>query len=320
MRQTRSEATPVEWQATESRRLDVFLATRPEVKSRSEAKRLVEARTVKVNGKVKTKVSLALKAGDTVSLSPIDLTRAEVDNRGTGSVPLEILYEDDDCLVLNKSAGVAVHPGTGMTDAEPTILHSLEAIFAKRALPFSISKVLVHRLDKETTGCLLIAKNPRAHMLLQKQFAERKVSKSYLALVSGAPSPPRAIIDSPIGRHVSERMKMTVYHMSRGREARTAYETLGSSRGTSLLLCDLLTGRTHQARVHLTSIGHPVLGDARYGMAASRKLERQLGIDFLCLHAWKLQFTSLKKKRRVEVESPLSKRFASLLRTLRLKV
>jgi len=160
-------------------------------------------------------------------------------------------------------------------------------------------------LDKETTGCLLIAKTEKAHTFLQKQFADRTVKKTYLALVAGVPSPPSAIIDAPIGRNLVNRTLMSIFKTRSSREAKTTYRTLEVRVNCTLLECDLHTGRTHQIRVHLRSIGHPILGDSSYGTHESKKITKGLGINGLCLHAQKLSFNTLSHKR-VDVEAPLS--------------
>ncbi|MBP7114563.1 MAG: RluA family pseudouridine synthase, partial [Candidatus Peribacteraceae bacterium] len=157
-----------------------------------------------------------------------------------------------------------------------------------------------------------------AHLTLQKQFADRSVQKTYLTVVAGVPYPASAIIDAPIGRHSQERTKMSVYQATATRHAKTTYRTIGKTDDVALLACDLHTGRTHQIRVHLKSIGHPVLGDPSYGSGQSEDIAQKNDIDFLCLHAWKLSFTSPSKKK-VDVMSTLPKNFSALLKRLEIK-
>ena len=192
-----------------------------------------------------------------------------------------------------------------MSKEDATILDGLRFLFQDRKLPFSESEVLVHRLDKETTGCLLIAKNPKAHLALQKQFETRTVEKFYLALVAGVPSPKAATIDAPIGRHTGDRTRMSIVQVGKTRNALTTYRTLSSAQGIALLSCELHTGRTHQIRVHLQSIGHPILGDEKYGSTASLKITAAMQVDFLCLHAWKLSFVSPTTKKKISVSCSL---------------
>lgn len=298
-------------------RLDQFLTAKAGIKSRGEAQRLIQAGLVTVNGKVLKKASA--KVSEIDKLEWKDFPVAPVPKAAKVSVKLPVLFEDNHCMVINKPAGVSVHPGSGMEPDEETILSALKPLFRERKLPFSEPEILVHRLDKETTGCLLIAKNPKAHLALQKQFADRTVSKTYLAFVSGIPSPAAAMIDAPIGRNATNRTTMSVLQATAAREARTTYRTLGTAKGAALLACELHTGRTHQIRVHLKSIGHPILGDTTYNTDVSGDLAVKLDIDFLCLHAWKLEFKSPSGKK-VAVKCPPLKNLAAVLKKLKIAV
>ena len=210
---------------------------------------------------------------------------------------MQTLYEDNSCFVLDKPAGVNVGE-----------------------LPYEF---LVHRLDKETTGCLLIAKTADSLDLLQRQFKERTVQKAYLALVTGIPQYKHAIIDAPIGRNIAERTKMGVSRIAKRREAQTEYRVLQTGNNVALLKCLPKTGRTHQIRVHLKSIGHPIIGDAKYGKnchgerclpgEALAKTGRTMTSMPLCLHAWKLSFDS-PVGMLVQVEAPLPKEFLEVLK------
>ena len=139
---------------------------------------------------------------------------------------------------------------------------------------------------------------------LQKQFQERSVQKTYLAIVAGVPDPPEAVIDAPVGRNLLNRIKMSILGAGKSREAKTSYRTISATGRCSLLACDLHTGRTHQIRVHLSSIGHPILGDRKYGSSQSRSLDKEYGIESVCLHAWKLQFQT-QSAGAVTVTAPL---------------
>lgn len=298
-------------------RIDQFLAMQEGIKSRSTAQKLLDAGLVYCKGKRVKKSSYKVEGGDIVSYSLPAL--APVPESSVSSVKLPVLFEDDYCMVIEKPAGIAVHAGNGMKKEEETIITALKPLFKKRKLSFSEGEVLVHRLDRETTGCLLIAKTPAAHMKLQKQFADRSVEKTYLTMVAGIPYPASAIIDAPIGRHSQERTKMSVYQATATRQAKTTYRTIGKTEDAALLACDLHTGRTHQIRVHLKSIGHPVLGDPSYGSGQSEDIAQKNDIDFLCLHAWKLSFVSPSKKK-VDVVCELPKNFAGLLKKLEIKI
>lgn len=290
------------WIVKAPSRLDAFLANQVEDLSRSRIQKLIEIGKVEVNGKRVTKTSRSVRVGDTV------VATGELEPHVTEVKPtdleLTILYEDDACLVIDKPAGFAVHPGAAMDQSEVTILNGIAHLFDERSLPFSEDAVLVHRLDKETTGALLIAKTPKAHEALQQQFESRSVSKTYLALVAGVPSPAAAVIDAPIGRNLTDRTKMSVLKTSVSREAKTTYRTVAATGEVALVECDLHTGRTHQVRVHLFSIGHPILGDRAYASSESQKLSDRYGIDSVCLHAWKLSFVS-PLGEKVEVVAPL---------------
>lgn len=295
-------------------RLDQVLAHKEAIKSRTVAQKMIAEKLVKLNGVVMTKASIRTSSGDRIEVtlpSPISVG----DDQSKSKTILPILYEDDFCIVINKPAGVVVHPGSGMKTRQETVLSALKPLFAKRKLPFSEGEVLVHRLDKDTTGCMIIAKTPKAHLFLQKQFAERTVMKTYIALAFGRPHEKTATIDAPIGRHNTLRTKMSIHQAVRSRSAQTTYRTLVWGHGVSLLECDLHTGRTHQIRVHLAGIGHPVLGDPTYGSNASQAHSEALGIHSLLLHAKHLEFQSPSKKS-VIVEAPIPKTFQKILETL----
>ncbi|MFH0770430.1 MAG: RluA family pseudouridine synthase [Candidatus Peregrinibacteria bacterium] len=284
-------------------RLDVFLhRTEPDI-SRVQAGQLVRGGCVLVNGRVTRKPAHVVRSGDTVSVTN---TREPASETHITPVDLHlpILFEDSACLVIAKPAGIAVHPAPGLKRGEPTLLHGIAFLFRKKHIPFSADSVLVHRLDRETTGCVLIAKSKKAHAFLQKQFAERSIAKRYLAIVAGIPDPPSALIDAPLGRNLTERTKMSVLKTSVSREARTTYHTLQRGKHVALLACDLHTGRTHQIRVHLASVGHPLLGDGKYASSSSRRLTEEYGIENLCLHAWQLTFRSSADDQEHTVRAP----------------
>jgi 23S rRNA pseudouridine1911/1915/1917 synthase len=280
-----------EWIATDTGRLDIFLTAQGAAISRIKARDMVKAGSVLVNGRIARKAALVLKPGDQVQASDSgeQVTETRLDK---ADLKLEVLYEDKACIVISKPAGVTVHPGAGLPKEEATILHGIAHLFHERKIPFSSSATLVHRLDKETTGCLLIAKTPEAHKELQKQFESRTVKKIYLAIVAGVPDPLSAVIDASIGRSTSNRTKMSILGTARTREAKTTYRTIASSDDAALLSCELHTGRTHQIRVHLHAIGHPILGDRTYHTPTSDRLSEKYDVHAVALHAWKLAFNS----------------------------
>jgi 23S rRNA pseudouridine1911/1915/1917 synthase len=228
-----------------------------------------------------------------------------------------VLYEDDQVLVVDKPAGLTVHPGAGRRTG--TLVHQL--LGRGRALSSVGAPArpgIVHRLDRETSGCLLIARTDAAHHALAAQFRRRQVEKEYRALVWGAPRRPCARIEAPVGRHPVHRTLMSTRSRS-GRAAVTEYRVLSSAAGVSWLALDLKTGRTHQIRVHLASIGHPVVGDALYGgrRRGSGAAEEALrDCPRLILHARRLAFTQPASGQRLEVEAPLPEDISRLLAAL----
>jgi 23S rRNA pseudouridine1911/1915/1917 synthase len=209
-------------------------------------------------------------------------------------IPLDILYEDPAILVLNKPAGLVVHPGAG--NREGTLVNALLFHCAGLSVIGGEERPgIVHRLDKETSGCLLVAKSDAAHRALSAQFADRLVQKTYLALVEGVPRMPHGKIEASISRHAVHRQKMTV--SERGRESVTQYRVLGSSLGKTLMECQPRTGRTHQIRVHLKHLGHPIVGDPLYG--------RRSGHLRHFLHAWKISFTHPESGKPIGFCAPL---------------
>lgn len=308
-----------EWVADTAGRLDIFIASNHPHISRMQSGAAIRAGSVLVNGRVMRKPAHILQPGDSVQMSqegePVSETRLEVMD-----LHLTVLYEDDACMVINKPAGIPVHPGAGIPKDAPTILHGVVHLFQERSIPFSSASVLVHRLDKDTTGALLIAKTPTAHKELQKQFEDRTVSKQYLAVVAGVPNPPAAMIEAAIGRSTANRTKMTVLGAGKSRAAKTTYHTLSHSDVAALLACDLHTGRTHQIRVHLQTIGHPILGDPTYLTSKSEDLTARYAITSLCLHAWTLTFRSPADDTEREVRAAPPSTFVKVCERLSLEI
>ena len=282
-------------------RLDLYIARRCPELSRTQAQRLIGEGRVDVNG-IPGKPSLKVFAGDRIV---VNVPAAHTSDLTPEDIPVRIVYEDDDLLVVDKPAGLTVHPAPG----HPT--HTLvNAVLSHLpGLPETGDRLrpgVVHRLDKDTSGLIIIAKNSRAHLNLSDQFRQRSVGKTYLALVEGKLEPPDGVIEAPIGRDRSHRERMAVVDEEHGRAARTGYHVVRHVGGHSLLEVKPETGRTHQIRVHLAAIGHPVAGDRVYGAKAS-------GFPRQFLHAHRLAFNLPSNGRRVEFESPLPADLAETL-------
>ena len=259
-------------------RLDLFLVKSLPEFSRSRIQQLIREGFVRLNGAT-TRPHQSVRTGDKIEVTEPPPEKIQTEPE---AIPLTILYEDDDLIVVNKASGMTVHPGAGHREHTlvSALLHhcsTLSGIGGKER------PGIVHRLDKETSGCLVAAKNDVAHWELSKQFAARTVEKIYLALVAGKLRKEKGVIENKIGRHAVHRQRMSV-SSPRGRSAITEYRVLRSNEQASLVECKLHTGRTHQIRVHLHHLGHPVLGDKIYGPRVAKDFSRQM------LHAWKLGF------------------------------
>ncbi|MCJ7604921.1 MAG: RluA family pseudouridine synthase [Dehalococcoidales bacterium] len=272
-------------------RLDKFVGDRCPELSRTHARKLVDDGFITVNGHT-AKPSLKLEAGDTVNVT---VPPEEPATLAPEDIPLSILYEDKDVLVIDKPAGLPVHPAPGHPDHTlvNAVLNYLPELSAD-ADP--LRPGIVHRLDMDTSGIILVAKNRVAQANLSAQFSSRSVAKTYLVLVKGKLEPERGIIDAAIGRDSRNRQRMAV--VEKGREARTDYKVVRYIGNYTLAEIKPETGRTHQIRVHLNAIGFPVVGDATYGVTVPF-LSRQF------LHAHKLKFKLPSSGEEVEFESPL---------------
>lgn len=256
----------------EGQRLDRFIALRRQEISRSRLQRLIADGHVKVNGGL-ARPSTRLRAGLRVTVS---VPGPRPSHLVPQHMPLEVVYRDQDLLVIDKPAGLTVHPAPGHPDR--TLANAVLALCPDiEGLGAPQRPGIVHRLDKDTSGLIVIARNERAHAELADQFKERQVSKAYLALVQGVPQPSGAVIDGPILRHPRHRTRMAV--VEGGKPASTRYSTEAHYKGCTLLEVRPVTGRTHQIRVHLASVGHPLVGDTTYG-----KAHPGLGRHFLHAH------------------------------------
>ncbi len=259
-------------------RLDQFLAKELPEYSRSRLQQLIRSGFVRLN-KQTTRPRQIVRGGDKIHLIEPPLEKIEMRPE---PIPLDVLFEDDDLIVINKPADLTVHPGAGQR--EHTLVNALLShCTTLSGIGGKERPGIVHRLDKETSGCLVVAKNDIAHRELSKQFAARTVEKIYLALVAGKLRKPTGVIEENIGRHPVQRKRMSV-SSKRGRAAKTEYRVIRSSDQASLVECRLHSGRTHQIRVHLHHLGHPVLGDKIYAPRFAKNFHRQM------LHAWKLGF------------------------------
>jgi 23S rRNA pseudouridine1911/1915/1917 synthase len=287
-------------------RLDQFLARELPQFSRSRLQTLIRKENVKLNGAPARPRDL-VRTGDRIEVN--EPPPEKIDNRPE-PIPLDVLDEDDDLIVINKPAGLVVHPGAG--HREHTLVNALLHHFPKLSgIGGKERPGIVHRLDKETSGCLVVAKTDEAHRALAKQFANRAVEKIYLALVAGKLRKIVGIIDEKIGRHPVYRQRMSIAP-KRGREAKTGYRVRSSSGKMSLIECTLHSGRTHQIRVHLHHLGHPVLGDKIYGAKYAKGFPRQM------LHAWKLAFQHPLTREWKEFEAPVPQDFREAAKLLEL--
>ena len=283
-------------------RIDRYLASELRQFSRTRLQHLIRHGFVRLNGKA-VRARDPIRSGDRIQVCEPPLEKTENEPE---AIPLEILFEDQDLLVINKPAGLVVHPGAG--HREHTLVNALlHHCPTLSGIGGQERPGIVHRLDKETSGCLVVAKNDEAHRALSSQFAARTVEKVYLALVSGKLRKSSGVIEAHIGRHPVHRQRMTIAR-SRGRAAKTGYRVLRSGENASLIECQLHSGRTHQIRVHLHHLGHPVFGDKVYAPKLAKEFPRQM------LHAWKLGFEHPRNRERKVFEAPLPDDYRDALR------
>ncbi|MEP6698270.1 MAG: RluA family pseudouridine synthase [Verrucomicrobiota bacterium] len=285
-------------------RLDRFLAEALADFSRARLQTLIRDGFVRLNGQPPRTRDL-VRTGDVVELEEPAVEKIEAQPE---EMALDIIFEDDDLLVLNKPPGLVVHPGAG--HRQHTLVNALLAHCQNLSgIGGRERPGIVHRLDKDTSGCLVVAKNDVTHRDLSKQFAARTLEKIYLALVVGVPRKLTGTIDAAITRHPVHRQKMSIGR-TRGRSAKTEYRVLRSGEGISLIECTLHSGRTHQIRVHLHHLGHPVLGDKLYGAKHAENFPRQM------LHAWKLGFDHPRTAERMRFDAPVPRDFAEAMRQI----
>ncbi|HEY2941663.1 MAG TPA: RluA family pseudouridine synthase [Vicinamibacteria bacterium] len=299
-------------------RLDRWLAGVMPDLSRARLQTIITTGGVLVDGRV-ARPSLRLKKGQSISVHvPAPQPAVPVPE----DIPLAVVYEDPHLLVVDKPAGLVVHPGAGRVTGTlvNALLHRVRDLSGIGGV---VRPGIVHRLDRGTSGLLVVAKDDASHLALSRQFSGRTVEKEYLAVVLGVPRAAEGTIDIPIGRDPVHRKRMSV-RAPRGRAARSTYRLLEALDGAALLRVRIATGRTHQIRVHLATLGHPVAGDPTYGgrrRAASRRPEARAALERLsrpALHAARLAFTHPASGERVAFESPLPADLQELLAALRL--
>ena len=293
---------------SENNRIDKYLAEVFNGKSRSYIQGLIEKENIKVNGK-SVKSNYKVKENDEILISMPEALELEVEAE---DIPLDILYEDNDVIVINKPQGMVVHPAPG--NYTKTLVNAL--LYHCKDLS-TINGVIrpgiVHRIDKDTTGVLVVAKNDEAHNFLSKQLQTHSMKREYIALVEGRLKEDTGTINKPIGRNKKDRLKMGI--VEDGKRAVTHYEVLERYKNTTLIKCILETGRTHQIRVHMASIGHPLVGDEVYGFKKQRfKLKGQV------LHAKTLGFIHPKTKEYMEFTTNLPEYYNNLIEKLRKEV
>jgi len=296
-------------------RLDRFLATHLNDISRTHVQTLIDEGRVLVNGRAK-KPSYKLEAGETVEVKipPPPLPGVEAEN-----IPLDILYEDADVAVVNKPAGMIVHPGAGADSGTlvAALLHRFEGGKGLSMVGGPLRPGIVHRIDKGTSGALLIARTDMAHLKLVEDFRERRIEKTYVALLHGKLKGESGRIELPISRDLRRRSRMTARRRE-GREARTDWKMRMRLGNFSLIEADLHTGRTHQIRVHFSALGCPVVGDTVYGAPRQEKVGNELMpvLERNFLHAARIAFTHPRSGKRIECRAPLPRELVGYVQGL----
>ena len=304
------------WVEEDGDRLDAYLADQLPDISRSRIQKLISEQQVWLNGAICTSKKAAVQSGDRLQVTLPEATPLDIQAE---PIPLEILYEDDQLLILNKPAGLVVHPAPGHTSG--TLVNALLWHCRTPSGDSTLSGIggvqrpgIVHRLDKDTSGAIAIAKTDLAHQHLQHQFQTKTARRSYLAIVYGAPATEQGTIDAAIGRHPVDRKKMALVPEAKGgRSAITHWQIRERLGNFTLINFELETGRTHQIRVHTAHIGHPIVGDPVYGSG------RSIGVNLTgqVLHAWRLRLQHPVSGDEIAVEAPLPPAFLTLLEILR---
>ena len=292
-------------QEDQGKRLDTYISNQNNDLTRTAVQRLIEQEKILVNGK-KRKVAYKVTEGDMVI---IEETEAQMIELKAQEIPIDIIYEDSDIIVVNKPKGMVVHPANGNPDG--TLVNAIMAICkdSLSGIGGEIRPGIVHRLDKDTSGLLIVAKNDKAHVNMSEQIKNHEVKKTYIALVRGIVKENEATIDMPIGRSRSDRKKMAVD--KNGRNAVTHIKVLKRYDKYTLLKINIETGRTHQIRVHLSHIGYPIIGDYIYSNG-----KNEFGVIGQCLHAKCLEFKHPVTGKEMKLEAPLPDYFENILKKL----
>ena len=291
---------------SKNQRLDAFLASSLDGLTRSQATRLIESGEVAVNGRAVGK-SYKLAGGEDIAVT---LPEPEPVEAVPQDIPLDVVYEDADVIVVNKPSGMVVHPAPGHPDG--TLVNALlyHCAGTLSGIGGALRPGIVHRIDRDTSGLIIAAKNDAAHQYLSAQLADHTLARTYECIVVGALREDRGTVDAPIARHPTGRKRMAV--VAGGREAVTHWEVIARYPGYTHVRCRLETGRTHQIRVHMAYIGHPILGDTVYG--AKKEVP---GLTGQCLHAVGLRFLHPRTHEVVELSCPLPEEFTRMLQKIR---
>ena len=287
------------------KRLDAYITSIDSEITRTAAQRLIEQGNILVNGE-KKKTAYKVSNGDIITIEKEEPKEIELKAQ---NIPIDIVYEDDDIIVVNKPKGMVVHPANGNPDG--TLVNAIMAICkdSLSGIGGEIRPGIVHRLDKDTSGLLIVAKNDKAHVNMSEQIKNHEVKKTYIALVRGVVKENEATIDMPIGRSTSDRKKMAV--IKTGRNAVTHIKVLKRYNKYTLLQVNIETGRTHQIRVHLSYIGYPIIGDCTYSNG-----KNEFGVVGQCLHAKCLEFKHPITGAEMKLEAPLPKYFEEIIQKL----
>ena len=296
-------------QEEQGKRLDIYVVNKSSELTRTAVQRLIEQEHILVNGR-KQKASYKVLEGDIITIERVEAKSIELKAQ---EIPIEIVYEDKDIIVVNKPKGMVVHPANGNPDG--TLVNAIMAICGDSlsGIGGEIRPGIVHRLDKDTSGLIIVAKNDKAHVNMSEQIKNHEVKKTYIALVRGKVKENEATIDMPVGRSPSDRKKMAV--TKNGKNAITHIKVLKRYDKYTLLEINIETGRTHQIRVHLSTIGYPIVGDGVYSNG-----KNEFNVEGQMLHAESIEFAHPITGKKMKIEAPLPEYFNNVLKLLENRV